>query len=586
MPATPTPEFLRLQAAVAGRYSLVRELGRGGMGVVFLARDVALDRLVAIKLLPPELAARPELRDRFLREARTAARLSHPHIVSIYAVEEIGPLVFFVMAFVDGETLGQRVRVQGPRPPTEVMRMVQEVAWALGHAHANGVVHRDVKPDNILIERETGRALVADFGIARRAAGGDTPSGGLMGTPQYMAPEQALGKSVDGRTDLYALGVTAFYSLTGRLPFESASVAGLLAQHAGEPPPPVLSVAPRAGTRFAAALDRLLQKDPAQRYPSADELAEAVRASRGAVAEVPPAIRAFLREVEGAGGEIAFFTSIGVGSLLVYRLFFWGGFFNGMVFYPVAALMFGLGGARLGQVFGKVRDLVRQGYDHARVRPIIMAELEHQAEEQAVDSAARRGIVRDTVFAMLIGAVKTGACIWLSRRNGPFWINFLGAVGTVMIPAAAVRQIWGLLRRGRPGIWLRWLSRGVGRLLFRAARLGIKAPALPPESTEPTELALGGELGGLYARLPAELRRRFSGLPALIDRLQADAQALRIKEDGRSGHRLGDAVAALEALRLDLLRLHAGAAVQEELTRDLEAAKRVGDAIDAAMGEG
>src|SRR4051812_19309667 len=154
------PEFVALQRAVAGRYSLERELGRGGMGIVFLARDVALDRLVAIKLLPPDLAAKPELRERFLSEARTAARLSHPNIVAIHAVEEIGDHVFFVMTFVEGDTVGDRLRAKGPLTPHEAARMLQETAWALGYAHGRGVVHRDVKPDNIMLERASGRAIV------------------------------------------------------------------------------------------------------------------------------------------------------------------------------------------------------------------------------------------------------------------------------------------------------------------------------------------------------------------------------------------------------------------------------------------
>jgi serine/threonine-protein kinase len=148
----PSPEFLALQEACAGRYSLIRELGRGGMGIVFLARDLALERLVAIKLLPPNLAESPGSREEFLREARTAAGLAHPHIVPIHSVESVGQLVFFVMGFVDGETLGERVRRNGPLPVGEAMRVVQEVAWALNHAHARGVVHRDVKPDNVLLE--------------------------------------------------------------------------------------------------------------------------------------------------------------------------------------------------------------------------------------------------------------------------------------------------------------------------------------------------------------------------------------------------------------------------------------------------
>src|SRR3989304_5997195 len=158
--------LLAFQQLLAGRYSIERELGRGGMGIVFLARDVALDRLVAIKLLPRALAEQAEYRDRFLHEARTAAGLSHPNIVPIHSVEDRGDLVFFVMGYVDGPTLRERVERAGPVPPRLAMKLMQEVAWALAYAHQRGVIHRDVKPDNIMIEQGTDRALVTDFGIA------------------------------------------------------------------------------------------------------------------------------------------------------------------------------------------------------------------------------------------------------------------------------------------------------------------------------------------------------------------------------------------------------------------------------------
>src|SRR5207244_4994755 len=200
--------------ALAGRYSIDRELGRGGMGVVYLAREVHLDRSVAIKLLPPEKADHL-LRQRFLREARLAAKLSHPNIIPIHAVEETGAFVYYVMAFVDGETLAHRVRTRGPLPSSEGARVLREVAWALAYAHGQGLVHRDVKPDNILIESASGRVLVADFGIA--AAAGNIGADGISGTPEFMSPEQALGGEIDARSDIYGLGATAFYAFSGRL---------------------------------------------------------------------------------------------------------------------------------------------------------------------------------------------------------------------------------------------------------------------------------------------------------------------------------------------------------------------------------
>src|SRR3954470_21969103 len=191
-------DFIDFQQALAGEYSLERELGRGGMGIVYLAREVQLDRLVAIKLLPRALARQPDVRERFLREARMAASLSHPHIVPIYRVGETGGHVFFVMAYVNGETLGERLRTRGPLPTAVATRLFREVTWALSYAHGRGIVHRDVKPDNILIEGDTGRALVTDFGIARGAEQTEiTDPGRVMGTAHFMSPAQGATEPIE-----------------------------------------------------------------------------------------------------------------------------------------------------------------------------------------------------------------------------------------------------------------------------------------------------------------------------------------------------------------------------------------------------
>src|SRR5579862_4990442 len=188
----------RLGNALAPAYDIEGELGRGGMAVVYRARDTRLKRAVAVKLLPPELAFRGDIRSRFLREAETAARLSHPNIVLIYSVDERDGLVYFVMALVEGESVGDRVRRTGALPVAEARRILREVADALAYAHANGVVHRDIKPDNVLLDRASGRAMVTDFGIARAASedgGGSrlTATGAVIGTPAYMSPEQCSG---------------------------------------------------------------------------------------------------------------------------------------------------------------------------------------------------------------------------------------------------------------------------------------------------------------------------------------------------------------------------------------------------------
>ena len=260
--------------ALAPDFVLDREIGRGGMGVVYQGVDVKLERPVAIKVLPEALGDVPDVRERFLREARTAAKLSHQNIVPIYRADESGGVVFIVMALVDGESLGDRLSARGALPPRELVPLLRDVAAALDHAHAHGVVHRDVKPENILIERSTGRAMVTDFGIARVAEAKPlTATGQVLGTVHYMSPEQISGETVDGRSDQYSLGVVAFRALTGRLPFDSESASAVLVAHVVKAPPKVREVAPNAPRALAELIDRFLAKTPADRGDAAAAIA-------------------------------------------------------------------------------------------------------------------------------------------------------------------------------------------------------------------------------------------------------------------------------------------------------------------------
>src|SRR5438067_13444084 len=264
------------------------------MGVVYLARELRLDRRVAIKLLPPERAVQPAARERFLREARTAAQLSHPGIVPIFAVHEVSDFVYFAMAYVDGDTLGRRVLQRGPLPYVTAARLREGVARALAYAHDRGVVHRDVKPDNILLEAATGRALVSDFGIARVGSATTTGPQRVVGTAEFMSPEQVLGERVDPRSDLYSLGVVGFFALSGELPFVGPDDMPVLARHVRDQPPRLASVAPAVPPRLAETIDRCLAKDPGARFPNGAALADALAAALDRRAAV--AVRAFVTE--------------------------------------------------------------------------------------------------------------------------------------------------------------------------------------------------------------------------------------------------------------------------------------------------
>ena len=249
------------------------------MSVVFRARDRRLNRLVAIKVLPPELAYDPAIRTRFTREAQTSAQLSHAHIVPIYDVGEKDGIAHFVMALVTGGNLAELLAREPRQPIEESRRILREIADALAYAHTRGVIHRDIKPDNILLDAATGRAMVTDFGIARAIEAGSrlTVTGAAVGTPTYMSPEQAMGeREIDGRTDIYSLGVIGYQMVTGRVPFAAANPMALLLKHVGERPRPVSELRPDTPKPLGDAIERALAKDPEERWPTAASLRDAL----------------------------------------------------------------------------------------------------------------------------------------------------------------------------------------------------------------------------------------------------------------------------------------------------------------------
>jgi serine/threonine-protein kinase len=517
MTAPVSAEFLALQQVLAGRYSIERELGRGGMGIVLLARDVALDRLVAIKLLPPHLAASVESRDRFLREARTAAGLSHPNIVPIHAVEHHEDLVFFVMGYVDGETLRERVERTGPLPPRLAIKVLQEVAWALGYAHQRGVIHRDIKPDNILIERATDRALVTDFGIAVRGAAGSSAEGEIVGTARYMSPEQACGEAVDARSDLYSLGGTLFFALTGRPPFEAANLPAILTQLVSRPAPRVQALRPEVPARLADVIDRCLQKDPAARVQTGEEIARIADEVRGRDLRAPPLVRSFLRNAQISTMVVLAGTvggsSVGNGRTSVS--------FGGIIATVLVI-----------QLVNVARRLLRNGYAFEDIRTALLAEAQVQREE-ADEIQQRR---------------------WIRRLD----------------------TLWHRLWAGR-----------FGRFFFRVAGTGLKVPERRAiASADATELVLGRSVLAVYEALPEADRSKVRDVPAVVERLEKEAEALRAR--GQTGERLAETVAALENLRLAMLKLRAGSGTVADLTLWLERAREIGDYVDrriAAEGE-
>jgi eukaryotic-like serine/threonine-protein kinase len=620
----PSADFLDLQAALAGEYSLQRELGRGGMGVVYLARDVQLDRDVAIKVLPTHLARDPEARDRFLREARMAAGLSHPHIVPIHRVGEatspsaagvaVGShFVFFVMSYVEGETLGERLRTRGPLPPAEATRVMREVAWALAYAHGRGIVHRDVKPDNILLEAGTGRALVTDFGIARGGANtaSVTDPGKIMGTAHFMSPEQATGETVDGRSDIYALGVVGYLAVSGRLPFEAPNVPALIVRQATEPATSVMRAAPGLPPALGAAIDRCLTRDPAGRFPHGEALAEALAPAPDARPTLPPTLRAWLAArnplllpyLAWSGG----FSILTLANLIAWVT---GNRPDGpadiVLLAGITALpLLPIVGFHLNQALRQFRA----GHSLADLRAALAVARRERAETEAItqkDTETRtHRILRTLTIASATWLGTTGGLVisGVIHENRTAPIVFIAPLLTTMLLGAVsnaldvqfiptkIRDWWQTGIRDR--LWNSRVGEWVARRLGAPERTQLAGAS----AFRATEAALGVAASELFAALPTEYREQLSELPAVVAALEARAAEARAEMDvvaamapsgsenadvlaarkQKAAAYLAESVAALEGLRLDLLRLHAGTGDLQPLTTLIDAARLVGE---------
>ncbi len=590
-----------LQQALDGRYVLEHRLGKGGMGVVYLAWETALERLVALKILPPALAT-PDRHERFLKEARIAARLKHDHIVPIHAVDEAGPFVYYAMDYIRGETLAQRILAEGALPVGEVTRILHDVARAVEYAHEQGVVHRDLKPQNILLERASGRAYVADFGLARVVVDGLLPGGGggrTLGTVPYASPEQAAGLPADHRSDIYSLGIVGYVMATGRplftgLPWE------VLEQHISRPAPPLRVLGRHLDTTLARAVGRCLVKDPRERFQSAGELARALSQAPELRSDLPPPLRDFVARLKlesrsAAGGIVLGAVGLwGLGGAL--EAGHWGTAAGALGFLALLAASPVVG------ALPATRRLFRQGYARSDIVHALNMDLDRQRERLAsrwgrVTDATATAVRRLTLLAGSVFGLGTLAAVLGAGLPAGlvFGGMIIGAFGTVLGGSILV---WRERRRNEltGHRWLRFWRSRLGDWTAKLAGIGLGARlgALPlePVAAEPEAARLPAaegygaspdplhDLGDLVGRTEScisGIRARLAARPATGE---PDDRAL---EDLESERTLERQLTVLEAL---LDRLREGdpiTGVPGSLTVDLEAAREICEVVEALI---
>ena len=532
------PLAQRLSLALGSSFTLEGEIGRGGMGVVYRARDERLKRGVAVKVLPPELAFREEIRIRFLREAETAARLSHPHIVPIHSVGE-GPdgLVYFVMAYVDGESLAARLKRRERLPPEEARRIMMETADALGAGHALGIIHRDVKPDNILLEGSRGRTVLTDFGIAKALTsttgpGTLTATGVAIGTPHYMSPEQAAGdREIDGRSDIYSLGVVGYQMLAGELPFSAPTVPGLLLKQITEPAPNLQDKSPTCPDDLAACVMRSLEKEPEARWPTADALRRALE-SRTA-----PAYRPRRTSIAGAGAG--------------------------------RAAMAGGGGAGAGAGLPRVRDESRFGRPPARASGGGRPE-QRRATRTTPKGKDAQSLLTASGEPKMVAKFRDGFVSWASVCGGLTLIDLIqgGGLGWslfVTVPWAAFGLLPQYMKLWQSGYSWRDVINRPAAADAHAALLGtgVRRNLPPPKADEfgkhvgTVQLARNDReaILKIMERVPTSERKLLPDVVATVDGLLKRAEDLARMLHGMSGDVDDGALARIE-IRIEAVKHH------------------------------
>ena len=530
-----------LRARLGDRYRVERELGRGGMGAVYLARELGLDRLVALKVLPPTVAGDAGLRARFLQETRTAASFSHPNIVPVHAVEEHGDLLAFAMGFVEGESLADRVKRTGPLSAREAVRLMLDVAYALSYAHGRGVVHRDIKPDNIMIERATGRALVMDFGISRRidavptAGAGLTRVGEVVGTPEYMSPEQASGDAVDGRSDLYSLGLVAWFALTGRTAVTGENTQKVLVKQLTETLPPLATARPDLPAALTAAVDRCVAKEPTARFADANALVEALEQAQQAAPEIPVVIRLLANELSTLLQIVAFASVVLVILLMAANEVGLKRLDNLVPITLIVAVLI----TRTLQAKAEIARVMKLGFPPADLRRALSAVVGEAQDVRATRAAdptvlsARARTVRRALLQIGAGTTMIGLAYVTREPNGQggFRIGYVGATsmftGFSLLGVSLVLLLRSPLRMPPGERVFRSLWLGMpGRLLFGWAARGVSTGsgigALPSRelASAPTAALSKAALSANAAPSVAPSANRLSALEARVQALE------------------------------------------------------------------